>query len=391
MRTSAALSLRSLRQAVNAATVENLSKTRLNYKKETLHRAIRGGHTQLVGDLLQLGISAVAKGEDGSTPIHLAVKLGHDKITSLLLLYGAEKDALDSKGHTSLHLAAIYGHFSTAKLLLDAGADATVIYRDSSNYEHWALSFAARMGHTDVLKVLVEYGAEVNTSSTRGLTALHYAAVRNQAGTINALVEAGADVESKVNESGGGGTPLHASSVMRCYEATLALLKKGADVQAKNVFGYTPLHGAARQGGKERAVATADLLLRWGADEMAVDRDGNKPIDLVGETRIEEGSRQEGNVERLYELLASAPADKAWRRRGMLVLCRAFPDKAQLNPEIWEAHLGSIPKFPKSGRSELPVREGATELRNAEALNCVEAKALDLAEEDLFREIVIFL
>lgn len=34
------------------------------------------------------------------------------------------------------------------------------------------------------------------------------------------------------------------------------------------------------------------------------------------------------------KLLANAPADKAWRRRGYLVLCRAHPDRLQQNQII---------------------------------------------------------
>lgn len=34
-----------------------------------------------------------------------------------------------------------------------------------------------------------------------------------------------------------------------------------------------------------------------------------------------------GDVRRVKELLVNAPADRAWRRRGLPVLCRAFPDR----------------------------------------------------------------
>lgn len=154
---------------------------------------------------------------------------------------------------------------------------------------------------------------------------LQYAAVRNQAQVVYALVEAGANVEAHVDENGGGGTPLHAGAVMRCYDAALALLQCGAKVESENAFGYSPLHGVARQAGKEGAVRTADLLLRWGADEMARDRDGNIPIDVVGNSRTQEDNdRQQGEIDRLRELLQNAPLDRVWRRRGYVVLCRVF-------------------------------------------------------------------
>ncbi|CAM9095481.1 unnamed protein product [Scytosiphon promiscuus] len=295
-----------------------------------LHRAVREGHTQLVEQMLQQpGVVAAAAvsavNDSGDTCMHLAAKFGHAEIVSLLLHHGAERDRLGSRSRTPLHLASIYGHLKAVNTLLAAGADANIVLTDANGYEHWAISFASRMGHVDVLKTLVWHGANVVQAGTRGLTALHYAAVRNQAGAVHALVEAGASVEATVDESGGGGTPLHASAVMRCYDAALALLRCGANVDSKNAFGYTPLHGAARQAGKTGATRMADLLLRWGADETAVDRDGNRPADVVGNRRAEEdGESRQDETEKMRKLLANAPADRAWRRRGCLVLCRKF-------------------------------------------------------------------
>lgn len=298
-----------------------------------LHRAVRGGNIHLVAGLLARGAPVDAKRDSGATPIHVAVKLGYEKIVALLLRRGADKDGLDGKGRTPLHLAAIYGQLRPAEVLLAAGADVSVVVV-TSGYEHWALGFAARMGHISVLKLLVRHGADVNAVSSRGLTALHYAAVRNQAAAIVALAEAGANIEATVDEDGGGGTTLHAAAVMRCYEAALALLKLGANLEARNAFGYSPLHGAARQGGKEGAVEMVDLLLRWGADETVVDRDGNRAMDLVGSSLAEDDeSRREDELVRLRKLLENAPADRAWRRRGVLALCRAFPDRALLSPD----------------------------------------------------------
>lgn len=303
-----------------------------------IHRAVRGGNTSLVAELLRRGAPADAKHDSGATPIHVAVKLGYEKIVTLLLRSGADKNGLDGKGRTPLHLASIYGQLRPAEVLLSWGADVSVVVV-TSGYQHWALGFAARMGHISVLKLLVRHGADVNAASSRGLTALHYAAVRNQADAIVALAEAGADIEATVDEDGGGGTTLHAAAVMRCYEAALALLKLGANMEARNAFGYSPLHGAARQGGKEGAVEMVDLLLRWGADETVLDRDGNRAVDLVGSGLTEDDeSLREDELVRLQKMLENAPADRAWRRRGVLALCRAFPDRARLSPDAVDAN-----------------------------------------------------
>lgn len=75
-----------------------------------------------------------------------------------------------------------------------------------------------------------------------------------------------------------------------------------------------------------------DLLLRWGADEMIVKKTGNTDLDVLG-IRVEEHNSLAGDAERVRELLASAPIDRAWRRRGYLVLCRSHPDGVKPSQE----------------------------------------------------------
>lgn len=64
-----------------------------------------------------------------------------------------------------------------------------------------------------------------------------------------------------------------------------------------------------------------NLLLRTGADETVVDDQGVAPIGRVGRLGL---SR---NADRVRRLLANAAADRAWRRRGYLAMCRAHSDR----------------------------------------------------------------
>ena len=62
---------------------------------------------------------------------------------------------------------------------------------------------------------------------------------------------------------------------------TPGALAAGADVNAKNDGGFTPLHAAALNGHKE----IAELLIEKGANLNAKDRRGRTPLDQAeGET-----------------------------------------------------------------------------------------------------------
>ena len=64
----------------------------------------------------------------------------------------------------------------------------------------------------------------------------------------------------------------------------LALLGRGADVSTKRVSdGNTPLHLAAMAA----STTLVDVLLKAGADEMAVNDKGETPIDVVERVSVE--------------------------------------------------------------------------------------------------------
>ena len=70
-----------------------------------------------------------------------------------------------------------------------------------------------------------------------------------------------------------------------------------------------------------------DLLLRWGADETAFDDDGETPADALENVREHRECSQD-EIERVRLLLDRAPADRAWRRRGWLVMLRSRASRA---------------------------------------------------------------
>ncbi len=269
-----------------------------------LERAAARGNIDLFNKLL-------GAGADGSAAVHVAAESGHDGMVSTLLMRGVDKDALDDGKNTPLIHAADEGHLRVVTTLLAAGADCKV--RNNDGYS--ALDYAASKGHVNVFQAILGHGANVNARNDDGYTALHMAARSDQACVVDALVEAGADVELMCNLDT---TPLANAALFSSCKAMLALRQCGAEIHARDKFGSTALHLACF--GKRRGLEVAvDLLLRWGADETAVNNDGQTPADVLLNFDFGDGDDKEpakhDEVERTRLLLLRAPADRAWRSR----------------------------------------------------------------------------
>ena len=94
----------------------------------------------------------------------------------------------------------------------------------------------------------------------------------NNPAIVQLLLRAGADPQAVDNE---GVTPLHLAAWNSNPVVTAHLLAAGADPNALDNEGYTPLHHAARRGWSGRVIAR---LLAAGADPLAESNDGRTPL-----------------------------------------------------------------------------------------------------------------
>jgi len=233
-------------------------------------RSAKFGYLECMRRLLDGGVDPNVQDSAGFTPLHHAAKEGHIGAAKLLLERGADPNIQDSLGYTPLHLAAERGHVEVVKLLLEHGADPNLGTVAGNTPLHFAVK------HCAVVDLLLSHGAKPNARAD-GWTPLHNAAFYGVRCSIELLLKHGADVDARDNE---GNTPLHrALAGFGREKAALLLAERIANVNAENAKGQVPLHLAAKLGYNH----VAELLISRGADVNARDKEGNTPLHYAAE------------------------------------------------------------------------------------------------------------
>src|SRR5262245_20022704 len=124
---------------------------------------------------------------------------------------------------------------------------------------------AAQQGDRDAVRTLLKQAADVNGAQGDGMTALHWAAMKNDGELAQMLLFAGANVRATTRI--GAYTPLLLAAQHGNAAAIDALVKGGADVNARTANGTTPLMFASASG----SVDAVQALLDKGADVAAVE------------------------------------------------------------------------------------------------------------------------
>lgn len=247
-----------------------------------LQRAAAAGHDELVEFLLERGAeidrqrwsrSALYYAADENQPavvatliehgsdvnqivahdrqvIHVAAEAGHTKVIELLAAGGADVDARTGDGGTALHDAAAHDHADAAAWLIDNGADLDA----QDRWGRTPLHRSMRRGH-DVAGLLIDAESDFTLRTDHGTTALHSAAIWDNARAVDRLLEVGAEVDARAND---GGTPLDRAARRGHDRAAERLIAAGADVNASTDQGWKPLHHAASIGADELASALLD-------------------------------------------------------------------------------------------------------------------------------------
>lgn len=257
-----------------AAGADVNSKEKDKNEKSTLN-----GHTARCLESIILtyeGEGLIDTDVSGNSPLFKSLQ--SEKIVTHLIAAGADVNFKDDNGCTPLLAALNREHLKALDLLLKAGADRTVA--DNCGVTALHLAARCRMVPPSVITFAeeqIQQGTSVNVRDHLDRTPLHYAALVGNHRIMKLLISLGADVNA-VDVYGKTPVGLSAKcSVKDCRLVKDMLINAGADLTIRDKQGKTALHTSF----ETDSIEIVEFLMKKHKEMIGCDNNGNSVLHCV--------------------------------------------------------------------------------------------------------------
>jgi hypothetical protein len=193
------------------------------------------------------------------TPLYYAALCGFSNIAEQLIVRHPEHVNALGGCYMTPAVAALAGrHLQLAELLHHNGSSVEPV-RDETGWS--PLQCAANRGFLDIVQVLIDYGVDVSShgdGDASATTPLHTASWGEYPGVVRFLLDHGAD--PNIRTLGKNLTPLHFALQEGRIETARILVEHGANLEAEDWQGRTPLVFASGNLSEEQRDEIVELL-----------------------------------------------------------------------------------------------------------------------------------
>lgn len=286
--------------AVGNGSAEIVKLLTAKHGQITVHSAASMGDIDTMDRLIKTGLDVNKKDIHGKTLLHVAIAAGQASSVKWLLEHGADPNCPDNQNVTplsfSLRIAQDFSNssdpnevtrFNLVKSKQRDILSLLIRYGASPDYTFGIPPKTVLSNSSKVAELLIGAGTNLAYSCDSKATLLHRAAWWGYKEVVEDLIDIGADINAI---DSGGGTPLHAAVQSGCtgysdvthgphVDVLKLLIQHGARVNAANNWNITPLHGAAGS----TNVNAVELLIEHGADVNAITNANRTPLHGAAE------------------------------------------------------------------------------------------------------------
>ena len=265
-----------------------------------VYAACIGNHTDVLNILTDFGYDINHQDNEGKTPLHIVFENNDPDFANILITnFKACTKIRDLKNWTPLHTAIARSYFSYSRQLSQQ-----FLHQDKGTDLSWIqLHAACSQENVPDVQILLGAKTDANHASSLGLTPLHIAVSKSNTSLVTLLLEQNVNVNSVTID---GKSPLHIAIEKGEETVIQKLLAQKADLSLKDILGNTSLHLAVQlkqetkpvllksrirvrgrcsypyeASSRACSIQTVQAIIDHGADVNAVNKTGQTPLWLA--------------------------------------------------------------------------------------------------------------